>query len=97
VQVVVLNISAAQAAYTEQVVRTLRAAGLRVEGDLRNEKITFKIREHSLMKLPYQLVIGDKEVAAEQVAVRVRGGQDLGQMPVDEFIRRLRSELPVGV
>jgi threonyl-tRNA synthetase len=70
---------------------------LRVEGDLRNEKITFKIREHSLMKLPYQLVIGDKEVAAEQVAVRVRGGQDLGQMPVDEFIRRLRSELPVGV
>jgi threonyl-tRNA synthetase len=97
VQVVVMNISAAQAAYTEQVVRTLRAAGLRVEGDLRNEKITFKIREHSLMKLPFQLVIGDKEVAAEQVAVRVRGGQDLGQMSVDEFIRRLRSELPVGV
>ncbi len=97
VQAVVLNISAAQSAYAEQVVRALRDAGLRVEGDLRNEKITFKIREHSLMKLPYQIVVGDKEVAAGLVAVRVRGGQDLGQMSVEEFIARLRSELPVGV
>jgi len=61
---------------------------------LRNEKITYKIREHSLQKLPYQLVVGDKEVAANAVAVRTRSGSDLGQMPLGEFIERLKSELP---
>ncbi len=97
VQAVVLNISEGQADYATHVTSELRAAGLRVESDLRNDKITFKIREHSLMKLPYQLVVGDKEVAAGMVAVRVRGGQDLGQMTVADFIRRVRSELPAGV
>jgi threonyl-tRNA synthetase len=97
VQAVVLNISEGQADYASGVTAELQAAGLRVESDLRNDKITFKIREHSLMKLPYQLVVGDKEVAAGMVAVRMRGGQDLGQMTVAEFIRRVRSELPAGV
>jgi threonyl-tRNA synthetase len=91
-QAVVLNITSAQAAYCEEVGELLRRARLRVETDLRNEKITFKIREHSLQKLPYQLVVGDKEVAARAVAVRTRGGADLGQIPLDQFISRLRAE-----
>ena len=93
-QVVVLNISEHQADYAAQVARLLDQAGLRAFADLRNEKITYKIREHSLQKLPYQLVVGDKEVTANAVAVRTRGGSDLGQMPLDKFIERLRSELP---
>ncbi len=93
-QVVVVNISEHQADCAGQVARRLREAGFRAFADLRNEKITYKIREHSLQKLPYQLVVGDKEVAANAVAVRTRGGSDLGQMPLDEFIVRLKSELP---
>jgi len=93
VQVVVLNISEKQAKYAADVAKALRKAGLRVESDLRNEKITYKIREHSLNKLPYQIVVGDKEVAADLVAVRTRGGQDLGQMPVETLIERLLSEV----
>ena len=93
VQVVVLNISEKQTEYAESVAQTLRAAGVRTECDLRNEKITYKIREHSLNKLPYQIVIGDKEMAANLVAVRTRGGQDLGQMTVETLIERLRNEV----
>ena len=93
VQVVVLNISEKQSEYAEDVAKTLRQAGLRVESDLRNEKITYKIREHSLNKLPYQVVVGDKEVAASLVAVRTRGGQDLGQMPLEALIERLLGEV----
>jgi len=74
------------------VAKKLRAAGLRVEADLRNEKISYKIREHSMQKLPYQIVVGDKEKAASTVAVRARGGQDLGQMSLDALIERLRRE-----
>ena len=96
-QVVVLNISEHQADYAAQVARRLDQAGLRAFADLRNEKITYKIREHSLQKLPYQLVVGDKEVAANAVAVRTRSGSDLGQMPLDEFIGRLKTELPQPV
>jgi len=92
VQVVVMNITANQAAYAEQVVAELRRAGLRVESDLRNEKITYKIREHSLQKLPYQVILGDKEMAAQTVAVRTRKGEDLGQMPVSVFVERLQHE-----
>ncbi|MBK7953957.1 MAG: threonine--tRNA ligase [Candidatus Accumulibacter sp.] len=92
-QVVVLNISEKQSQYAEQVAATLRAAGLRVEADLRNEKITFKIREHSLNKLPYQIVVGDKEVAANLVAVRTRGGRDLGQMSLEALTRQLLEEV----
>ncbi|MEF8751120.1 MAG: threonine--tRNA ligase [Candidatus Accumulibacter necessarius] len=93
IQAVVLNISEKQGEYAEQVVATLRSAGLRVEADLRNEKITYKIREHSLSKLPYQIVVGDKEVAANLVAVRTRGGRDLGQMSVEALTRRLLEEI----
>jgi threonyl-tRNA synthetase len=96
-QVVVLNISEHQADFAGQVARRLGDAGFRAFADLRNEKITYKIREHSLQKLPYQLVVGDKEVAANAVAVRTRSGSDLGQMPLDEFIGRLKSELPQPV
>jgi threonyl-tRNA synthetase len=91
-QVVVMNISEHQADYAAQVARRLQEAGLRAVSDLRNEKITYKIREHSLQKLPYQLIVGDKEVAAQMVAVRTRKGEDLGQMPVEAFVERLRGE-----
>ncbi|HEY5761861.1 MAG TPA: threonine--tRNA ligase, partial [Rhodocyclaceae bacterium] len=93
VQAVVLNISEKQADYAEEVVETLKKAGIRAEADLRNEKITYKIREHSLNRLPYQLVVGDKEKAAGLVAVRTRGGQDLGQMSVVDLIARLGNEI----
>jgi len=92
VQTVVLNITEHQAAYAGQVVAELKRAGLRAVADLRNEKITYKIREHSLQKLPYQVIVGDKEMAAQTVAVRTRKGEDLGQMPVQAFIERLRHE-----
>ena len=93
VQAIVLNISEKQSDYAEHVANTLRRNGLRAEADLRNEKITYKIRDHSLNKLPYQIVVGDKEVAANLVAVRTRGGQDLGQMPLEALIERLLSEV----
>jgi threonyl-tRNA synthetase len=93
-QVVVLNISEHQAAYAGKVAEKLVQAGFRAAADLRNEKITYKIREHSLQKLPYQVIVGDKEVAANAIAVRTRAGEDLGQMSVEAFIQRLKSELP---
>ena len=93
VQVVVMNISAAQADHVKEVVRALKAAGVRAEADLRNEKISYKIREHSLKKLPFQLVVGDKEVAGNWVAVRSRKGDDLGQMPVAAFLSLLQTEV----
>jgi threonyl-tRNA synthetase len=92
VQVVVLNISEGQADYARDVAARLEAAGGRVETDLRNEKITYKIREHSLQKLPYQLIVGEKEKATQQVAVRTRSGEDLGQMTLEAFIERLKHE-----
>jgi len=90
---VVLNISEGQAEYAQDVAKRLKQAGFRVEADLRNEKITYKIREHSVHKLPYQIVVGEKEKAAGMVAVRVRGGQDLGQMSLDTLIERWRREM----
>ncbi len=96
VQLVVMNISQAQAEYATKVSEQLRAAGLRVQLDLRNEKITYKIREHSLQKLPYQLILGDKEVAAELVAVRSRSGEDLGQMTLPALLERLQTEIKNG-
>jgi threonyl-tRNA synthetase len=92
VQVAVLNISEHQMDYATAVARSLREAGFRALEDLRNEKISYKIREHSLQKLPYQLVVGDKEKQAATVAVRTRGGEDLGAMGLDAFIARLRNE-----
>jgi len=93
VQAVVLTITDRQADYARQVERRLKAAGLRVAADLRNEKITYKIREHSLQKLPYQLIVGDKEMQADSVAVRTRNGEDLGAMPVEALLTRLREEV----
>jgi threonyl-tRNA synthetase len=91
-QVVVMNISEHQAEYAQSVAGRLREAGFRVVEDLRNEKISYKIREHSLQKLPYQIVVGDKEKQAGTVAVRTRGGEDLGAMALGAFTARLRSE-----
>jgi threonyl-tRNA synthetase len=93
VQAVVMNISEAQSEHVAGVAETLRKAGFRAVADLRNEKISYKIREHSLQKLPFQLVIGDKEVAAQLVAVRSRKGEDLGQMPLDAFLSLLNGEI----
>ena len=92
-QVVVLNITDSQAEYAREVAKTLQNQGLRVELDLRNEKITYKIREHSLQKVPYLLVLGDKEKAAGAAAVRARGNQDLGVMAVDAFVDRIREDI----
>ncbi len=96
VQVVALNISEGQADYARGVASALKRVGWRCEADLRNEKITYKIREHSLQKLPYQLIVGEKEKAAEKVAVRTRSGEDLGQLSLPGFIARLRSEALTG-
>jgi threonyl-tRNA synthetase len=92
-QAVVLNITDRAAAYAQRVVEGLKAAGFRASADLRNEKITYKIREHSLQKLPYQLIVGDKEMQADSVAVRTRNGEDLGAMPIDALLTRLREEV----
>jgi threonyl-tRNA synthetase len=93
VQVAVLNITDAQADYARFVAKTLQNQGLRVDLDLKNEKITYKIREHSMQKLPYLVVIGDKEMAAGSVAVRARGGKDLGVMPLDAFVQLIKSDI----
>jgi len=96
VQAVVLNITERQADYARHLAERLRAAGYRVAVDLRNEKISYKIREHSLQKLPYQLVVGDKETQAGTVAVRTRGGEDLGAMGLDALLARLQAESRMG-
>jgi threonyl-tRNA synthetase len=93
VQVAVLNITDAQAEYARSVAKTLQNQGLRVNLDLRNEKITYKIREHSMQKLPYLVVVGDKEMAASAVAVRARGGQDLGAMPLEAFVQKILGDV----
>lgn len=93
VQVAVANITDDQADYAKEVVSMLKKAGLRAEADLRNGKITYKIRELSLQKLPYILVVGAKEKAEGKVAVRVRGGKDLGAMSVEDFIKLVQEDV----
>ncbi|MDH4392564.1 MAG: threonine--tRNA ligase [Aquabacterium sp.] len=93
VQVVVANITDAQHDYVAEVVKSLQKQGVRVQADLRNEKITYKIREHSLQKVPYILVAGDKEKASGSVAVRARGNLDLGVMPLGDFIAKLTDDI----
>jgi threonyl-tRNA synthetase len=90
---VVLNITDSQADYARDVAKTLQKQGLRCELDLRNEKITYKIRAHSLQKAPYILVVGDKEMASNCVAVRARGNQDLGVMALDAFLEKALSDV----
>ncbi|MDA9993744.1 threonine--tRNA ligase [Burkholderiales bacterium] len=92
-QIVVMNVADRHADYAQDVIKQLIERGFRAAPDLRNEKITYKIREHSLQKLPYQLIIGDKEVESREVAVRCRGGEDLGQMSMEALYERLNTEL----
>ena len=92
-QVAVLNITDGQADYAREIAKTLQKQGVRVSLDLRNEKINYKIREHSMQKVPYLLVVGDKEKANGAVAVRARGNQDLGVMPLTEFSSRIASDI----
>ena len=92
-QAVVMNITDSQADYVQNVVKTLSDAGLRVKSDLRNEKIGFKIREHTLKRVPYMLVCGDKEIAEGKVAVRTRKGADLGTFTVEEFTEILKNQV----
>ncbi|HHF3822934.1 threonine--tRNA ligase [Haemophilus influenzae] len=92
-QAVVINITDSQSDYVQQVVKTLSDAGLRVKADLRNEKVGFKIREHTLRRVPYMLVCGDKEIAEGKVAVRTRKGADLGTFTVEEFAEILKNQV----
>jgi threonyl-tRNA synthetase len=93
VQARLMTITDRQRDYASQVCSRLQTAGIRAEADLRNEKISYKIREAQTEKIPYMLVVGDREVAAEKVAVRVRGGQDLGPMPVEECVAKIRQDI----
>ncbi len=93
VQAMIMNITDRQAEYAEYCVKRLRDNGFRVESDLRNEKIGYKIREHTLMRVPYLLVVGDREMEQGTVAVRTRTGEDLGSLPMDEFIKRLDEDV----
>lgn len=92
-QIAILNISEGQADYAQKLEQNLKKQGFRVHADLRNEKITYKIREHSVQKLPYIVVVGDKERDANTVAVRARGNVDLGVMSIDSLVERLQQEL----
>ena len=92
-QVVVSSITDAQQDYVQEVVKALQKQGVRAAADLRNEKITYKIREHSMQKVPYILVVGDKEKASGAVAVRARGNQDLGVMPLADFQSKLAGDI----
>ena len=92
-QAVVMNITDSQADYVQQVVKTLSDAGLRVKADLRNEKVGFKIREHTLRRVPYMLVCGDKEIAEGKIAVRTRKGADLGTFKIEEFAEILKKQV----
>ena len=93
VQAIVMNITDSQADYVQKVVKQLSDAGLRVKADLRNEKVGFKIREHTLRRVPYMLVCGDKEIAEGKVAVRTRKGEDLGTFTIEEFAEILKSQV----
>ena len=92
-QAIVMNISENSAAYAQQVAQILKKQGFRVSADLRNEKITYKIRDHALQKIPYLVVVGDKERDSNLVAVRARGGADLGTMSIEAFEKRLQEEI----
>ena len=93
IQVVVMGITDKQAEYVKNIEKTLRINGLRANADLRNEKIGFKIREHTLQKIPYLVVIGDREVEDSTVAVRTRTGEDLGTLSLEDFMARLKHEI----
>jgi threonyl-tRNA synthetase len=93
VQLVIMNITDRQAEYAEQIRLELEKQGFRVKIDLRNEKIGFKIREHSMQRVPYQLITGDKELENQTVAVRTQQGEDLGSLSLNQLIERLKNEI----
>ena len=93
IQVILLNIADAHKPYTEKLKSRFKQNGIRCESDLRNEKITYKIREHSIQKVPYLLVIGDREVEKKHVTVRTQKGEDLGSMSIDAFIEHLLKDI----
>lgn len=92
VQVIILNITDKQAEYSREIAKTLVESGVRCKTDLRNEKIGYKIREHTLARVPYLLVIGDKELENRSVSVRMRDGQELGSMTLDEFLKKMTGD-----
>ncbi len=91
-QAVIMNITDKQSDFVANVENRLKKSGIRVVSDLRNEKIGFKIREHTLQRIPYLLVVGDREVEADSVAVRTRSGEDLGTVTVEQLIERILQE-----
>jgi threonyl-tRNA synthetase len=93
VQAVVTSITDSQAEYAAMVAKMLQKQGVRTHLDLRNEKINYKIREHSMQKVPFILVVGDKEKANGAVAVRARGNQDLGVVPLTDFAKKIESDI----
>ena len=97
IQVVVMNITDNQAEYVQKLVKTFKSHGIRVISDLRNEKIGFKIREHTLKRIPYLVVVGDKEMEAGDIALRTRKGEDLGKMSVEAFVEKLTTEIKARV
>jgi threonyl-tRNA synthetase len=92
-QAAVLNITDNQAQYAQKLAETLKNNGFRVEADLRNEKIGFKIREHTIQKVPYLLVVGDREVETQTLAVRTRSGEDLGSMSLEAYLELLAKDV----
>jgi len=93
VQVIVISLTEKQAEFAVQMAESLKKHGFRVDLDLRNETIGLKIREHAIQRVPYQLVIGAREVENNTVAVRTRNGEDLGSMPLDTFVERLEKDI----
>jgi threonyl-tRNA synthetase len=93
IQTVVINISDVHASYAKEVIEILKKNDIRCESDLRNEKITYKIREHSIQRTPYLIVVGDREEKTRQVAVRTQKGEDLGSMTIDAFIKYLKNDI----
>jgi threonyl-tRNA synthetase len=93
VQAVVLNITDKQAEFAQKVQKNLISEGFKVELDLRNEKVGYKIREHIIQRVPYMLVVGDRELETNTVAVRTRSGEDLGAMSIEDLVNRFSSEI----
>ena len=91
IQAQILNITDKQAEYCQKIALLLKKRGFRAHSDLRNEKITYKIRDHSLQKTPFLLIAGDREMKNNSISVRARGGEDLGEMSIDDFIQKLQN------
>jgi len=93
VQVIVMDIADRHADYATQIMNILENQGVRVKIDLRNEKIGFKIREHSMQRIPYQVIIGDKELEEQTITVRTQKGEDLGSLSIDKFVEQIKQEI----